>query len=112
MCASCGNVVQRVVLLFDADAGGNTGVDRALEVFVRQNLDLRIAGLPDGLDPCDLLVQQGPEPLKQALAKAVDVFEFKLRSGLAAVAGRHRRPGTGRRADAWHLGPDERVTFR
>jgi DNA primase len=73
------NVVQRVVLLFDADAGGNTGVDRALEVFVRQNLDLRIAGLPDGLDPCDLLVQQGPEPLRQALEKAEDVFEFKLR---------------------------------
>jgi DNA primase len=72
------HVVQKVVLLFDADAGGNTGVDRALEVFVRQNLDLKIAGLPDGLDPCDLLVQQGPEPLKQALANAVDVFEFKL----------------------------------
>lgn len=71
-------LVPRVVLVFDADAGGDTGVDRALEVFVSQDLDLRIATLPEGLDPCDLLVAQGPEPLRQALAQSVDVFEYKL----------------------------------
>src|SRR5205085_11532722 len=46
----------RVVLVFDADAGGETGVDRALEIFVGQDVALRIATLPAGLDPCDLLV--------------------------------------------------------
>ena len=94
-----------MVLLFDADAGGNTGVDRALEVFVRQNLDLQIAGLPDGLDPCDLLVQQGPEPLRQALDKAVDVFEFKLRQVWQQSQGGHRCPEPGRRADARRAWP-------
>ena len=71
-------VVPRVVLIFDADAGGDTGVDRALEVFVTHDLDLRVATLPAGLDPCDLLVQQGPEPFRQALEQAIDVFEYKL----------------------------------
>src|SRR5262249_17980968 len=52
----------RVVLVFDADAGGTTGVDRALEIFAGQDIDLRVATLPDALDPCDLLVQQGAEP--------------------------------------------------
>jgi DNA primase len=70
--------VGRVVLIFDADAGGDTGVDRALEVFVRYNLDLKIATLPQGLDPCDLLVQQGPEPFRLAVQNAVDVLDFKL----------------------------------
>jgi DNA primase len=70
--------VGRVVLVFDADAGGSTGVDRALEVFVSHELDLKIASLPDGLDPCDLLVQQGAEPFRRALAAATDVLEFKL----------------------------------
>jgi DNA primase len=70
--------VGRVVLVFDADAGGDTGVDRALEVFVSQDVDLRVATLPAGLDPCDLLVQQGAEPFRQALNKAVDVLDFKL----------------------------------
>jgi DNA primase len=78
--------VSRVVLIFDADAGGNTGVDRALEVFVTHNLDLKIATLPEGLDPCDLLVQQGPEPFRQAVAGAVDVLDFKLDRVWAAEA--------------------------
>lgn len=72
------NLVQRVVLVFDADAGGETGVDRALEVFVSQDLDLRVATLPEGLDPCDLLVAHGPEPFRKALEQSMDVFEYKL----------------------------------
>jgi DNA primase len=83
------------VLVFDADAGGNTGVDRALEVFVGENVELRIATLPEGLDPCDLLVQQGAEPFRAVLEKSVDVLEFKLNrvweaEANAGVEGRRR----------------------
>src|SRR5439155_25807813 len=72
------HLVLRVVLVFDADAGGDTGVDRALDVFVSQDLDLRVATLPEGLDPCDLFVAQGPEPFQKALAQSVDVLDYKL----------------------------------
>jgi DNA primase len=87
--------VERVVLVFDADAGGSSGVDRALEVFVSQNVDLAIATLPEGKDPCDLLVEQGVEPFRQALANAADALDFKLNQLLAAqensgVEGRRR----------------------
>ena len=78
--------VPRVVLVFDADAGGTTGVDRALQVFVSHDLDLSVATLPEGLDPCDLLAQQGPEPFQSALTKAADVLEFKLTEVLQAAA--------------------------
>jgi DNA primase len=78
--------VPRVVLVFDADAGGKTGVDRALEVFVSQDVDLAIATLPEGLDPCDLLVQQGTEAFRSVLAGAVDALEFKLNQAVAAGA--------------------------
>jgi DNA primase len=74
----------KVVLVFDADAGGQTGVDRALELFVGQDAELAIATLPEGLDPCDLLVQPGGvEVFKTALASAVDALEFKLNHLLA-----------------------------
>jgi DNA primase len=56
--------VPRVVLVYDADEGGSTGVERALEIFVSHDVDLRIATLPEGLDPCDLLVAQGAESLQ------------------------------------------------
>ncbi len=78
---------QRVVLVFDADQGGSTGVDRALEIFASQNLELRIATLPEGLDPCDLLVKQGAEPFKKALTEAADALDFKLNQLLEREAG-------------------------
>jgi DNA primase len=68
----------RVVLVFDADAGGDTGVDRALEVFASHDVDLSIATLPEGLDPCDLLQQQGADAFRGILEGAVDALEFKL----------------------------------
>ncbi len=75
--------VPRVVLVFDADEGGSTGVDRALEIFVSSDFDLAVATLPAGMDPCDLLVAQGPEPFLQALNDAVNVLDFKLNQVLA-----------------------------
>jgi DNA primase len=68
----------RVVLVFDADAGGLTGVDRALEIFAGQDVDLAVAALPAGLDPCDLLIQQGAEAFRRVLEQAVDALDFKL----------------------------------
>jgi DNA primase len=70
--------VPRVVLVFDADDGGDRGVDRALELFVSHDMELAVATLPAGLDPCDLLVRDGPEPFRRVLESAVDVLEFKL----------------------------------
>jgi DNA primase len=78
--------VPRVVLVFDADAGGSKGVDRALEIFVGQDLDLAIATLPEGLDPCDLLVKHGPEPFQRAVEKAESALDFKLNQLLAGDA--------------------------
>jgi DNA primase len=78
--------VPRVVLTFDADAGGESGVDRALELFVGHDMELQVATLPEGLDPCDLLVTQGPEPFRAALTNAQDVLEFKLNRVLGSAS--------------------------
>lgn len=78
----------RVVLVYDADAGGTTGVDRALELFLREDMELAIASLPNGLDPFDLLTQQGAEPFRQALGSAQDVLDYKLDSLLQRDAER------------------------
>jgi DNA primase len=85
----------RVVLVFDADEGGETGVDRALAIFVSQDVDLAVAALPAGLDPCDLLLAQGPDAFRAVLDGAVDALDFKLKQALAGegnlgVEGRRR----------------------
>jgi len=87
--------VPRVVLVYDADDGGDKGVDRALELFVSHDMELAVATLPAGLDPCDLLVSQGPEPFRRLLESATDALEFKLARMMAqedvqSVEGRRR----------------------
>ena len=69
----------KVVLVYDADAGGMTGVDRALEIFVSHDVELAVAVLPEGLDPCDLLSQEGGvEVFNTVLGSAVDALDFKM----------------------------------
>ncbi|MFO0841079.1 MAG: DNA primase [Gemmataceae bacterium] len=87
--------VRRVVLVFDADAGGDQGVDRALELFAGHDMELAVATLPVGLDPCDLLVRSGAEAFRRVLASAIDALEFKLnvmvaREDTSSVEGRKR----------------------
>ncbi len=90
----------RVILVFDADAGGKTGIDRALEIFVGNDLDLQVATLPESLDPCDLLVQPGgPETFENVLSSASDALDFKLEDLLKAervvtVEGKRRMAET------------------
>ena len=78
----------KVVLVYDADAGGSSGVDRALELFVSQDVELAVATLPEGLDPADLLAKpEGAEAFRNGIAKAKDALEFKLESLLARTDG-------------------------
>jgi DNA primase len=83
----------RVVLVYDADRAGRSAAGRALEVLLEEDLDARVAVLPEGKDPCELLVLRGPEPLRAALEGAREVFEHLLsetaaRHDLRSVAGR------------------------
>ncbi len=69
-----------VVLVFDADQAGENAVDRSLEVFVDADLDVRVATVAEGMDPCDFLVERGPEAFHERIGAAPDLFESKLDS--------------------------------
>lgn len=68
----------KVVLVYDADAGGDAGVERALALFAKSEIDLTVASLPEGRDPCDWLLEAGPGPFKAALEGATDLLEFTI----------------------------------
>lgn len=77
--------VSRVVLLFDADAGGQGGVERALSHFIQSEMELSIASLPPGMDPCDFLNAHGTKEFLERLKNAQDALEFTLTSAFAAA---------------------------
>ena len=69
----------RIVLLFDADAAGDTAVNRAVELFLTQPVEVAIATLPDGMDPDEYLLAHGVEAFNGVLKGAVDALSFKER---------------------------------
>jgi DNA primase len=77
----------RVVLVFDGDEAGMNAADRSLELFLGNELDLRVLTLPSNLDPCEFLLREGavafrdlaeraPDPLTYVLDRASARFDF------------------------------------
>jgi len=75
--------VDKVVLVFDADAAGQKASERGLDLLLSEDLESFVAGLPEGLDPDDVVVRQGPGALREILDRPKEVFEFLMESLLA-----------------------------
>jgi DNA primase len=71
-------LVDRVVLVFDGDDAGQSAADRALELFLQHEVDVRVLTLPAKLDPCDFLLKQGADAFRGLVEKAVDPLTFAL----------------------------------
>jgi DNA primase len=71
------NYAQTVVLVFDSDDAGRRATDRALEVFVRGSLDIKLTNVPDGKDPCDFCIKNGGEPFQKLVDVATDALTYK-----------------------------------
>jgi DNA primase len=96
--AGHGRILRRyakeIVLVFDSDVAGIEAANRALEVCLSQCIDIRIASMPEGKDPCDFILVAGKKGFEQLVNEAVDVLEFKWTrlkekfSGEKTLAGR------------------------
>lgn len=79
--------VDRATLVFDADAAGAKASKRGVDTILEADLDVRVAELPPGVDPCDLVVSQGPDALREAFASARDFFEFSIEQSRRELDG-------------------------
>jgi len=68
---------KKVVLIFDNDVAGIEAANRALDVCLAQRIDIKLATVPEGKDPCDFLLVTGKEGFEQLIPDAIDVFQFK-----------------------------------
>lgn len=85
--------VESVTLVLDGDDAGQRRTNDILQLFVAAQLDLRILTLPNGLDPCDFVIQHGGDAFRQLLAGAVDALEHKFRTateGIDLASDTHR----------------------
>lgn len=69
----------KIVLLFDPDTAGDTAVNRAVELFLTQPIEIAIASMPEGVDPDEYLIAHGAEAFEKVLSNASDALTFKWR---------------------------------
>lgn len=95
-----------VIFTFDGDAAGVKAAERAYDleaVFVSKTY---AAIEPTGLDPCDLMVQQGPAAVRELVARRIPLFHLKLRS----IASRYDLDRADARIDALREASDVLVS--
>ena len=68
---------KEIVLIFDSDIAGIEAANRALEVCLALHIDIKLAVVPEGKDPCDFLLAAGKERFERLANSAADVFKFK-----------------------------------
>lgn len=66
----------RIVLVLDGDEAGRKRTNEVLELFVAEQVDLRILTLPEELDPCEYLQKYGAEAMAALIESAqVDAID-------------------------------------
>jgi len=66
----------RIVLLFDADTAGDAAVDRVVQLFLTQPVEIAVATMPQGLDPDEFLMKEGAGGFEQLIGGAADALEY------------------------------------
>jgi len=67
-----------LVLALDADGAGQEAMLRAARVAEGRSLELRVVALPPGLDPADLVQQEGVDAVRERIARSVPFVEFHV----------------------------------
>ncbi|MEA3503272.1 MAG: toprim domain-containing protein, partial [Actinomycetota bacterium] len=74
---------KKVVLAFDADEAGAGAAERGFERSVPGDLDLRVAVLPEGRDPADMVAGGEADDLKASIASSMPLLQFRIDRGIA-----------------------------
>lgn len=74
---------ERVVFAFDADEAGAGAALRGFDRSVPGDLDLRVAVLPEGKDPADVVAAGDVDRLREAVDESEPLLKFRIESELA-----------------------------
>jgi DNA primase len=96
--AMLAGLTSSVVLALDADRAGADAMIRAQRVAGGRGLELRVAAMPEGEDPADMLQEGSTERFMELVESAIDLPSFRVRTALGrgdlgSVAGRERALG-------------------
>jgi DNA primase len=71
-------LAKTVLLALDADAAGQEAMLRAQRVAASSSLSLRVVPLPKGLDPADVVQEQGPDATRALVGRSMPFVKFQV----------------------------------
>jgi DNA primase len=69
---------ENIVLAFDADKAGVNASTRASKIALALDMDVKVASLPEGIDPADMISKSGKEAWHEAIRNSKHIIEFLL----------------------------------
>ncbi len=68
---------KNVIFVYDADSAGVNAMIRGVDLILENNLDVRVAELPEGDDPDSFVTKNGADGFQERLSKAITFVDFK-----------------------------------
>jgi len=84
----------KIIRVFDPDEAGRSAAKRALELCLAAGVDTLAVPLPDGLDPDDILRNQGVDGLRKVIDTGLTAMDYIIdsaRSGYSLELPHHRK---------------------
>ncbi|MAB90885.1 MAG: DNA primase [Planctomycetes bacterium] len=87
---------ERTVLVYDGDSAGLQAAERGTMLLLEAgHLDIKVAVLPEGQDPCDFFKERGRDGKEELLDVTIDLLDFLLdrsaaRHDLKSLEGRRK----------------------
>lgn len=71
-------LTDRVIICYDGDYAGTKATLRGLDILKHENLNVRVASIPNNMDPDELLRTQGNSALDKVIENSKPLVEYKL----------------------------------
>lgn len=82
-----------IVLSFDGDNAGENASNRAGRIALSLGMDVKVAAIPDGTDPADLISKEGGDAWRDVIKNAKHIIEFLLGKALKESGSNTRKVG-------------------
>lgn len=71
-------LTDKVIICYDGDYAGTKATLRGLDILKHENLNVRVASIPNNMDPDELLRTQGNSALDKVIENSKPLVEYKL----------------------------------
>jgi DNA primase len=71
-------MTENIVLAFDGDKAGLSACERAGKIALSLGMDVKVASMPEGEDPADLISKQGADAWKEAVKNSRHIIDYLL----------------------------------